>query len=322
MEDIKKEKIILVTGVGGDIGQGIIKCLKELDYDDKIIGCDIDNYAAGKVLVDVFINSPRATEEDIYIQFIKRIVENNNIRYIIPSSEPEIKVFNKYRRYFEEKNIKLLINNEFIINTFLDKYKTSKFFMENNLPYPRTYPITEFKNQLSFPVVLKLKESAGSKGVFLIHDNDELKYFRKRYNDCIIQEYIGNVDNEYTIGVFSDGENIHSIAFRRYLGLGSLSRYVELINDTKIKELAEEIATITKLRGSINIQVRKEKEKYVVFEINPRISSTVYFRHYFGFEDIKWWVDIMDKKPIEYTPKYTKGIGVKTLGEVFFDLEI
>lgn len=312
---------ILITGVGGDIGHGIIKCLKEMESEPTLIGCDIDKYAAGKGFVDAFYIAPRASQEQDFVDFISLILDKHNIDYIIPSTEYEIKVFNKYRKYFDEKEVKLLINNDMIITTFLDKHKTYRFFKENNLPFPKTYLLSEFKNQLSFPVILKLRESAGSKGVFMVNDEKELEYFKDKYNDAIIQEVIGDIDDEYTIGVFSDGQSINHIAFRRYLGLGSLSKYVELADDPKIKELAEDIAKLTNLKGSINIQVRKIEDEYVVFEINPRISSTVYFRNYFGFQDVKWWIDTMEGKNIEYVKKYKKGIGVRTLGEVFFELE-
>ena len=52
MRDQRKKMNILVTGVGGDIGQGIIKCLREINYHNIIVGCDIDKYAAGKQFVN------------------------------------------------------------------------------------------------------------------------------------------------------------------------------------------------------------------------------------------------------------------------------
>lgn len=322
MKQKENKRKILVTGVGGDIGQGIIKCLRELEPLPILIGCDIDKYAAGSKFVDNFHVSPRASEEENYVEFIKLMIKQYDIEYIIPSTEYEIKVINKFRSFLDKKEIKLLINNDKIITTFLDKYETYNFFRENELPFPETYLVSEFKNQLAFPFILKLKESAGSKGVFKIHDEEELEYYRAKYDDSIVQELIGDIDNEYTIGVFSDGLNTHHIAFRRYLGLGSLSRYVELVDDDPaIKKLADDVAKLTNLKGSINIQVRKTEDKYLVFEINPRISSTVYFRNHFGFEDVKWWLDVMDGKTIKYKPVYKKGIGVKTLDEVFFGLE-
>jgi len=55
--------------------------------------------------------------------------------------------------------------------------------------------------------------------------------------------------------------------------------------------------------GCINIQLRKTNKGPLLFEINPRISSTVVFRDKMGFTDLKWW--IMDLLELQI-PKYTK----------------
>lgn len=314
-------KNILVTGVGGDIGQSIIKCLQDIKYHSVLMGCDIDGYAAGKKVIDEFYKAPLASDEKKYLEFIKELIIAKNIHYIIPSTEQEIKFFNTHRNYYDSLKTKILINNSFIIETFSDKYETAKFFEKYHFPFPKTFLLSEYQKELDYPFLLKSREGAGSKGVFTINNEDELLYFRKTLKDAIIQEKLGSVDEEYTVGVFSDGKKAYYIAFRRYLGLGSLSRFVELVFDDKIEEFATKIAKLIELKGSINIQLRKVNNKYYPFEINPRLSSTVYFRHFFGFEDVKWWIDLTEGKENSYSPKYNRGIGVRTLGETFFDLE-
>lgn len=315
------KKNILVTGIGGDIGQGILKCLIDFNYCSNLYGCDLDKYAAGQKLVNVFFISPRVDIEEEYITFLLKIINENNIEYIIPSTEPEINLLSKYRDIKEFHNVKILINNQLILGTFLDKYKTIEFLSRNNIQCPKTYLIDDFDGQLPFPVLLKLRQGAGRKGLYSVNNNEDLLYFKRNYKNSIIQEIIGDIDHEYTIGVFSDGEKVNSIGFRRYLGYGSLSKYVEIENDPKIQELAEKIAKLTNLKGSINIQTRKLNGEYIPFEINPRLSSTLYFRNCFGFQDLKWWIDMNENISIEYKLKFTKGVGVKTVGEVFFGLE-
>ncbi len=321
MNDNTIKKNILVTGIGGDIGQGILKCLIDFNYCSNLYGCDLDKYAAGQKLVNLFFISPRVDIEEKYIAFLLKIIDKNKIEYIIPSTESEIRLLGKYRNIKKFQNIKILINNQLILDTFLDKYKTIEFLSQNNILCPKTYLIDQFDGQLSFPVLLKLREGAGRKGLYIVNNNEDLMYFKRNYEKSIIQEIIGDIDHEYTIGVFSDGEKVNSIGFRRYLGYGSLSKYVEIENDPKIQELAEKIAYLTNLKGSINIQTRKLNGVYIPFEINPRLSSTIYFRNYFGFQDLKWWIDMNESIPIEYKFKFTKGVGVKTVEEVFFELE-
>jgi carbamoyl-phosphate synthase large subunit len=313
---------ILVTGIGGDIGMGIIRCLQEIKYHSFLLGCDINKYPAGKNFVDDFFIAPSALYKENYIISIMDMCKKHNINFLIPSTEQEIKVIDENRNLFKAFNINILINNKYIIDTFMDKDKTIEFFNNNGFLYPRTYSINEYKGELKYPFIMKLKETRGGKGVFIINDKLDFEYYKSRYENSIIQEIIGNIDEEYTIGVFSDGSKTYNIAFRRYLGFGSLSRYVELIKDNHIDLLANNISNATKLIGCFNIQVRKDKSgNYIPFEINPRLSSTIYFRNFFGFTDLKWWLDLYLGNEIKYTLKYSKGIGIRTLNEVFFELE-
>jgi len=319
MKKSKKLKI-LVTGVGGDIGWNIVRCLMDTSYNIDLLGCDIDPYAAGRKLVKKFLTAPMATNDKEYRSFMTSVIKQYKIQYIYPSSEAELEFFNCNRETFEQSTV-IFINNPFIMDTFSDKYETINFLKKNDFPYPTTYLVEDYENQLDFPFLIKARRSSGSKSVLKIRDQEEFEFYRKRVTDAIIQEHIGTEDEEYTAGIFSDGHSVYSICFRRYLGYSGLTKFAELIYDDKIRVLVEKIAKVCQLEGSMNVQLRKTTNSYIPFEINPRISSTVYFRHCFGFKDVKWWLDLKENKKIEYKLKYQKGIGIRTVGEVFFDLK-
>lgn len=312
---------ILITGVGGDIGQSVIKCLKDTKFNQNLIGCDIDPYSGGKNEVDLFFKAPPAIITEKYLCFIANLLEKERCNYIIPTTEQEIKFFDANRDFFERNKVNVLINNTSIINTFLNKYETICFLKRHGFPYPKTYHLSEFSTGLEFPVIIKPEIGGGSKGVQICHDEDDINYFRKKYDCAIVQELIGDPDNEYTVGIFSDGSKIYSIAFRRYLGYGSLTKFAELTLNREIESFAIRLARTCKLKGSINVQMRKTKRGFIPFEINPRLSSTVYFRHFFGFKDLEWWINLYEENQNEYKLKYTKGIGVRTIDETFFDLD-
>lgn len=312
-------KKILITGVGGDIGQSVLRCLQETDYDFYVAGCDIDAYAAAKNQIDVFYKAPRATDDQEYLNLVERVIKERDIQYIFPTTEPEIEFYDRHRHIFDRKGVALFILSHDIISTFLDKFETVNFFKQHNVPYPRTYLLSDYKGELSFPFLLKSRRGCGAKKNTVIHTEDDIAYFRKKMPDAVVQEIIGNVDEEYTTGVFSDGEHIYSIAFRRYLGYGSLSKVAHLVYDKAIADLTVTIARAAGLVGLLNIQMRKTEQGYVPFEINPRFSSMVYIRHCFGFQDVKWWLDLEEGQTITYVPRYKRGTAVRTIGEVFFD---
>ena len=67
------------------------------------------------------------------------------------------------------------------------------------------------------------------------------------------------------------------------------------------------------LVGSINVQLRITNHLPKIFEINPRFSSTVLFRHLFGFKDLEWSIkDLFGIALESYSPpkvgsKFYKG---------------
>ena len=51
------------------------------------------------------------------------------------------------------------------------------------------------------------------------------------------------------------------------------------------------LANKINLNGSINIQFKIIKNKIKIFDINPRLSSTVRIRDMLGFQDCVWWIN-------------------------------
>ncbi len=310
---------ILVTGVGGDIGQGILKCLRDSFKDASLIGCDIDKYAGGRSMVDAFEVAPPARDEVNYLSFMEQMAKKYEVKYIYPATEVEIGWFDEHRHYLDD--VAILINNKFIVGIFSDKYKTVRYLEQLGLLCPKTFLIEEYDGQLGYPFLIKQRRGSGGRGLIEVRDSDDFEFYRKRVSNAIVQEKVGTVDEEYTVGVFSDGKEDYSICFRRYLGYDNLSKLVVLADCGETEKMARTIVKSCKLEGCLNVQLRKTDRGYVPFEVNPRISSACYFRHCFGFQDVKWWLDLKEGKPINYEPKYSKGIGVRTIGEVLFECE-
>ena len=96
---------------------------------------------------------------------------------------------------------------------------------------------------------------------------------------------------EFTCGLYrSASGTVRAIILKREL-IGGFSGYGEVIENPQIEALLIELAEKLELRGSINVQLRISNGKPVVFEINPRFSSTVLFRHMLGFQDLVWAVE-------------------------------
>ena len=150
----------------------------------------------------------------------------------------------------------------------------------------------------------------------------DLEYISKKNDDSLlIQECIGSNKEEYTTGVFSDGDIVSSITFRRKLGCGSMSREAILVDEPYLHNIAQHIARDMGLIGSINIQSRRVGNDFIVFEINPRLSSTLLFRKKFGFDDAVWWLNVLLGKGYYYQRKFKSGRAARSLTECYFDME-
>lgn len=304
---------ILVTGCGGDIGQSLGKILLKSSYTKNLFGIDISDKNAAQFIFPNFSVGLRFTNCD-YLQKLEAFVEENAIDIIIPIAEPEL-------RYFSENNsldcigkAKMITASAKALEVGFDKYKTAEFLKAEGLPFPKTYLAKEVKTIDAFPVILKSKTGSGSKDIYKITTMEEfLFYTRTHSEDYVVQEFITDENGEFTCGLYrsSKGE-IRSQIFKRELH-GGYSGYGEVIKNETITVLLEELAVKLDLVGSINVQLRIQGNSPKIFEINPRFSSTVLYRHLFGFEDLIWSIedrlglDLSDNRQDVVGRKFYKG---------------
>ena len=309
-------KKIFVTSIGGDIGYGVIKALKKSRDELYIVGCDIEKYNCSYDLVDKFYISPPYKNENQWWDFISQVIRNEGINYFWPIAETEIKIVDKRKE--ELKKVKIITNSSWTLEIAMDKGQTAEYLKKHGIKVPDTWRMPE-ECLGNYPLIVKERFSCGSHGIKIVNSLEELLMAVRNMKDTVIQEYVGNEREEYTLTIFSDGIIVNYIVFRRILGFGGMSRYVELVNDDQLKKIAYSIAKILDLKGSVNIQMRKQEKEYYIFEINPRISSTVGFRLQLGFNDVLWWLDMIEGKKIErYIYPDKKIFGVRSVEEKIF----
>ena len=79
------------------------------------------------------------------------------------------------------------------------------------------------------------------------------------------------------------------LLLKRVLVGGSTGKAI-VVKNLEIEKYIEQIISAWNVPGLYNIQLRLTKDGPRLFEINPRVSSTIVFRDMLGFEDLKWWV--------------------------------
>ncbi len=282
---------VLVTGCGGDIGQSIGKILTKSNYVKHLYGIDISDKNAAQFIYPNFSVGLRV-DDALYLNQLETFINDNDIDIVIPIAEPEL-------RYFSENNIlnkigkaKLITASPLALKVGFDKYNTAQFLKDEGLPFPETFLAEDIKTNIDFPFILKSRTGSGSKDIYKINTMDEFSFYTLHtIKNFVVQEYISDENGEFTCGLFrsSKGE-IRSQIFKREL-TGGYSGYGEVIENDTIAQLIEKLAVKLDLVGSINVQLRISNTIPKIFEINPRFSSTVLYRHIFGFEDLIWSIE-------------------------------
>ena len=298
---MKKKLNVLVTGAGNGVGQSIIKSLKISKFKPNIIAADINVFSSGLYVCDKSLIIPKVEEKNSKTKLIK-ILKDNDIDILFVGSEFEIDFFSKNKDYFEKKTKTIIcISDNKIIKIGNDKFKTIKFLKENNISYPLTFipnvnNLSKLTKLINFPLILKDRFGTSSKNVFVIKNILELKkkiYFIKK---PIIQELLGKknpeiFDEEYTCSFFSSfDKKIHGpFLSQRTIKYGT-SWILKSIDNKQLRRLMLDISKKIDFVGSINIQLKKHKKKFIPFEINPRFSGTTCIRAALGFNEPEMYI--------------------------------
>ncbi|WP_165176976.1 ATP-grasp domain-containing protein [Desulfovibrio sp. ZJ369] len=308
---------IMITGVSGDIGYSCVKALFE-EQCYKLYGIDMSPLCPVRHLLETFKVVPPVASAD-YLEIISSLIKKYDIEVFLPTSEAEILFIDNNREFFSKLNCKLAINNKDIVENFSSKYKTASFIIRNGFKAPETYLLSKFKMQLPYPFIVKPDFGCGSKSIYLIKSNEDFEAINKSDTAYIVQRYLPNENEEYTSSVFSDGKTITTVTFRRKLKNG-LSFFVELVKSPYMENLGKKIAPLVNLHGSINIQSRKLNNEHFIFEINPRLSSTVFFRNMIGFKDAHWWIQsLLGVQVDNFALTKHRFIGLRYFSEIQFE---
>jgi carbamoyl-phosphate synthase large subunit len=290
-----KIKTLLITAIGGDIAQATVDIIRKKRHDIKIIGTDTQIRHAGSLFVDCFEEIPSANHSN-YLSVIKSLIKKFNVDVLLPMSEAELSIFCDIDKKIDDCIIVHCGKKGLEIG--LDKLKTNQFLQSINALYPWTKLVSEANSDIEMPCIIKPKTGSGSKNISIIEDKIDFKYFKQKYPDYIFQELLKPSTQEITCAVYRSKEKkVYVLPMLREL-TGGATGWATVINNQNIIELCTDIANKLDVFGSINIQLINTSKGAYVFEINPRISSTVGMRNLIGFNDVVWLIDEIEGKNV------------------------
>jgi carbamoyl-phosphate synthase large subunit len=326
---------VMIAGIGGaSLGIEIAKCLR-LAGKYEIYGCDISSTAYG-LYDDGFAETYRVNRDD-YVAEVLKICHQSGVRWLIPGGEQPNVLLGAAAEQLSREGVRVVTNDSAIISLFSDKQETFKKLAACGIPIPKTAELTtaEDLQAVGLPCIVKpATGSGGSTSVFFALTTDEAliyaEFIRRNGSVPIAQEYVGDDEGEFTIGVLSlpDGRIAGSIALRRmleakisvaYRGRGGVlsSGYSQGYIDTfpDLCRQAEQIAAVILSRGPINIQGRLRNGVLMPFEINPRFSASTYLRALAGFNEIDMLLDFLICGELPSTKSIKPGWYLRSLTE-------
>ena len=280
---------VAVTGVGGGVGQSIVKALQNTKYnvigiDGEVLGTGL--YAAKKSYLGFYANHPK---------FIDRIIEickKEKCKTVFPGLDVELILLSNNIEKLKANDIIPIVSDSKVIKIADDKLKTTKFLRSNDFPYIKTYCLKDYSFELDFPVVLKpQKGGAHSIGNFVAKNKKEFnKYILGiDINNYMVQEYIQG--DEYTCGTVSfENGCIGSIIMRRQLRAGDTYKAFT-VKDKELSNFVKNVINVLKPFGACNVQLRVRNNIPYIFEINARCSGTTASRSLAGFNEPKMICD-------------------------------
>lgn len=281
---------VLLTGAGGDQSVFIWKALKQSNLDIRIVACDSNYLAVGLYRTERGYVIPHAGSDE-YLPRLKEIIVAEKIDMVMTGGREEMMLLAEHAQQIQEETGAYVVAPHFdTLKIAGDKWQLVAFLKAHGFSYPRSCIPGDpsdfdcFLREVDFPYIVKGRFGAGSRGLAVAHDRQELEHFIDQVQSPIIQEYLLPDDEEYTVGCFcnSQAQAVGSIVMKRTLGHG-LTNKASVVCDESISRYCERISEKLGYIGPLNLQLRLTTRGPVLFEINPRFSSTESARAYFNF---------------------------------------
>ena len=320
---------LLITGVGGPLGQALIKAGQASSIPCRLIGTDCSPLSVGLQWVEAGYVMPKAADREEYICAVKEINAKERIDLILPGSDSELVLLSEHAAELRAASGAVVVASPpDILRIAMDKFQTCEFLKAARLNYPRFSPldgngaVSALVDDCGFPLIAKPIRGSGSRGLCKIHSWADIQYLTGLGAEMVVQEYLKPDDQEYTVAVYQQrsGVTVGSICLKRELVAGNTYRAWVDQNEV-IQAEAEAVVRALGPFGPCNVQLRLTARGAVAFEINPRFSGTTAMRAHFGYNEVEMAIrDLVLNEPVP-VPKLKPGIAMRFWDERYFSPE-
>jgi len=249
---------------------------------------------------------PLANDKNFFESIIE-LTKKYKFDILISQVDEELLVLANNRDLFTETI--LIIPQATFVETFLDKLKSGKEMRAREIKEPFTRKLQNDSEFEGMPIIFKPRFGRGSRDIFFAESKDEFNsaksYLLTKETEFVFQDKISGT--EYSVQMIANA-------------LGDLKAIVPLLikekrgsttngvtnNDKTVIKACQLFHDNFKASGTYNIQIMLSDNQPYIFEVNPRVSTTMCVSLYGGFDPI----DIYTQQLTETTVSYIKN-GIK-----------
>lgn len=317
---------VLILGLGGNVSQGILKAVHLSGLQCRVVGACINPLGAGLFAVDRSYVSPPAADPG-FQDWLLDVCRSESIDCVLSGVEPVLEVLAGLAADLRrETEAVAVVSAPEQLRIGQDKLETCGWLQRQGLNHPlfadpaNSASVEALLDRTGFPVVAKPRQGNASRGLVLLADRRELEAYLGR-GDYVLEQYLGDPEEEYTVGCFSDsaGTVRGCIAMRRKLTGGTTSEVV--VGDfPEVRAEAARVAAALRPMGPCNVQMRTHDGRPTTFEVNVRFSGSTPIRAHFGFNDVEAAIaHYVAGEPAVDLPDITSGLAARYWNEVYLD---
>jgi carbamoylphosphate synthase large subunit len=303
---------VAITGVGGGVGQAVIRALRGSRLPLTLIGLDADPWSVGLYQCDRHTLVPRASDPG-YAEALERVILEHKVEALIPATDPELLPVSLFRERCLALGCQPISSIPSIAHMARDKRLSYADLSALGLPFVRTFTVAEFlasAEPAAFPVMVKPRDGSASVGARVVFSREEIPTDGAS-DSYIVQDYLvpvswgietvgpsevvkgGRLRQEEEVvlqGVVApDGTVVSVFVSINELRDGVLMKTVPSL-DPELHGFARRAFSIFSQQGHvgpINLQGRRTREGLVIYEINPRFTGGTATRAALGFNEVE-----------------------------------
>jgi carbamoyl-phosphate synthase large subunit len=265
---------ILITGAGG---AAAISVWKSLAAAHELHMADMDPLAAGLYLVpaDRRLIIPRGDDPEL-ITVLHQACKARSIEALLPTVDTELAPLAEERERFEAIGVTLPISPVECLRICRDKHLLLEK-VKGAVPIPISEPLTQMvaDRVTSFPLLIKPRRGAGSRGVARIDTSEDLEALPKD-GSLILQEFLPGEEYSVDVYVRRDGRVIGAVPRERLKIDSGIAVASRTINLPELMQAAVRTAEIVGIRGTANVQFKRAADGvFKLLEVNPRFPGTL-----------------------------------------------